>query len=344
MSAYIVDRHHIAYLAKIAAETNPHCRYWFTETRNLADPDAITLAFANILAAENFRSVYHRYPDTDPTGPDAWKGTGDVPGDPDTMEPFGVSEIAAMEWEDKSMAQVAAALRSYTYQACESDDWTHSDAFRLTAALWEHIARELTKSATVSEEWGAPLPKGWTPKHAEPEPEPEPELPEWFVSATEIQDKADRARAMLKKAGYNARQVSVRWRHYSSIIFTVRCAKVDIDTVKEIAGHVENIHRDQWGEILSGGNTFTGVQITDDVKRAVAEPFLFPAFTAIMEAKGLGKDKWAQVAGSPVIVTFDGHSYEWSASGVYRPGWLGSNETAAAQQLAYVAATTRPNN
>ena len=349
MSAYIVDRHHIAYLAKIAAEHNPHCRYWFPETRNLTDPNAIALGFANILAAENFRSVYHRYPDTNPEGPDAWKGASDVPGDPDTMEPFSVSEIAAMDWDDKSNAQIAAALRSYTYQACESDDWTKTDAFRLTAALWEHVARELTKGSTVSHEWGAPLPKGWTPKHAEPEPEPEPEMPEWFVSADEIQDKAERARAMLKKAGWNSRQVSVRWKHFSmgsSIDFTVRCPTVDIDTVKEISRHVESIDRDQWGEILSGGNTYVHVEITDEVRRAIAEPFIFAAFAAIQEARQLGKDKWAEVKGTAarVLVTFDGHAFEANTPDNYRRHWLGSQDEDAARTLAYVAATARPNN
>ena len=344
MSAYIVDRHHVAYLAKMAATHNTHCRFWFPETRHLADQDRIALSYANTLAAENFRSIYHRYPDTNPTGPEAWKGFSDTPGDPDTLEPFTVSEIAGMEFDDQTPAQIVAALRCYTYQACESDDWTQTDAYRLTAELFAHCARELAKGKDVSDEWGAPLPKGWTPKHAEPEPEPEPELPAWFISAAEIQDKGDRARAMLKKAGYNARQVSVRVRHYSSVIFTVRCTKVDVETVEEIARHIENIHRDQWGEILAGGNTFTDVQITDDVKRAVAEPFLFAAFAAITEAKSLGRDKWSNVAGSSVIVTYDGHSYEWSASGVYRPGWLGSDENSAAQHLAYVAATHRPNN
>ena len=75
-------------------------------------------------------------------------------------------------------------------------------------------------------------------------------------------------RAELKKVlGYNSRQVSVRMRHYSNIVFTIRTADIKKAEIKEFASQYESYQRDHaTGEILCGGNTFVDVQYSDEVE------------------------------------------------------------------------------
>jgi hypothetical protein len=71
---------------------------------------------------------------------------------------------------------------------------------------------------------------------------------------TTIANPADRLRAALKQAGFNARKVSVRHLH-STLRVTIRDASASLTRVTEIAGAFESVHRDHaTGEILCGGN------------------------------------------------------------------------------------------
>ncbi len=83
-------------------------------------------------------------------------------------------------------------------------------------------------------------------------------------------ERAAAIRKALKAEGWNARQVSVRTDYYSmgsSIYATIRDASVDTARVTEIAEALgERIDRDQWGEILGGGNTFVHVDHSSDVR------------------------------------------------------------------------------
>jgi hypothetical protein len=345
MSAYIVDRHHVAYLAKIAAEKCVHCRFWFGS--HPIPEDRLALTFANILAAENIRSIHSRYSDTNPDGADAWKGTGGLPGDPETAEPWTLSELESLEWKDadKNPSQILAALRCYEYQACESDDWTRSDAYRLCSEITRQCASDLAKGNDVEESWNAPFPIGYVHPVSAVEDEEAEELPEWFVSREEEPDDAARARAMLKRLGYNSRKVSVRCRH-SSVIFTVRDASVDLGAVHAVADTVRRVRYCEYSqEILSGGNTFTDVETTDDVKRELSEPFLFAAFEAIKEARGL-RD------GCCAVIEVSGNlsAYVTNENGSLRGRinigpeiWLPNDDHAAARTLAYRIATHRAN-
>lgn len=64
---------------------------------------------------------------------------------------------------------------------------------------------------------------------------------------------AQRLRAALKNAGFNARQVSVRCPH-STLYVTVRDASVSLTRVRQIARAFESVSRDhKSGEILCGG-------------------------------------------------------------------------------------------
>lgn len=64
---------------------------------------------------------------------------------------------------------------------------------------------------------------------------------------------AQRLRVALKSAGFNARQVSVRYPH-STLHVTIRDASVSLTKVSAIAGAFESVSRDhKSGEILCGG-------------------------------------------------------------------------------------------
>lgn len=73
---------------------------------------------------------------------------------------------------------------------------------------------------------------------------------------------AQRLRLALKSAGFNARQVTVRYPH-STLCVTIRDASVSLTKVSAIAGAFESVSRDhKTGEILCG-NTFVRVEYAD---------------------------------------------------------------------------------
>lgn len=95
-------------------------------------------------------------------------------------------------------------------------------------------------------------------------------------------------RSALKSAGYSSRKVTVRDRPCSietSLLVTIRSADVSLSAVTEIAAPFENIHRDGYGEILGGGNTFVTVEYAD----ALVEP-IETAFAAELLAAPEGED------------------------------------------------------
>lgn len=80
-----------------------------------------------------------------------------------------------------------------------------------------------------------------------------------YISTT---DHAAQLRAALKAKGWTSRDVSVRADYYSlgsSIRVVIKNPAVPLATVKALAEGHERIDRDQWGEILGGGNRFVDV-------------------------------------------------------------------------------------
>ena len=78
-----------------------------------------------------------------------------------------------------------------------------------------------------------------------------------------IANPADRLRAALKNAGFNARRVTVRTRH-STLYVTIRDASASLTRVRAIAKPFESVSRDQaTGEMLQGGNTYVQVEYTE---------------------------------------------------------------------------------
>lgn len=89
----------------------------------------------------------------------------------------------------------------------------------------------------------------------------------------------------LKDAGYNTRMVSVANRHagYSSALeLTIRDSSVNYELVQSIATANENIHYDEaTQEILSGGNTFVDVRISDQVREIWSQTYFKKVTDAI---------------------------------------------------------------
>src|SRR5262249_30280236 len=85
---------------------------------------------------------------------------------------------------------------------------------------------------------------------------------------------ANNLRAALKGAGFNARQVTVKYPH-STLYVTIRDASVSLTKVTEIAGVFESVSRDhKTGEILAGGNGFLQVRYDAALIRPVPASIL----------------------------------------------------------------------
>lgn len=121
-----------------------------------------------------------------------------------------------------------------------------------------------------------------------------------MTTTTKTLTKADHLRAALKAAGYNAKQVTVRYDH-TTLRVTIRTDRVSLAHVAEIAGAFEQISRDQaTGEILCGGNTFVDVSYDDAV--------LAPHVAAIVTVLSAAREGFAEQVGHHVAFwSRDGH-------------------------------------
>ena len=99
-------------------------------------------------------------------------------------------------------------------------------------------------------------------------------------------DKASELRSALKRAGYTQRDVSVRCKYYSggsNITATIHDPRVDPHVVKDALENAESISRDQFGEILGGGNTYVNLRYDDSVLSAWGAEIFEPLRAAIVK-------------------------------------------------------------
>lgn len=94
-------------------------------------------------------------------------------------------------------------------------------------------------------------------------------------------EKGKWLREEFKKIGYNSRKISVKVDSYSmgsSIDVTIKSPDVkmtDDCKIQEIINNVEKIHRcSASGEILSGGNTYTNLNVDSLVWKVRCEPHI----------------------------------------------------------------------
>lgn len=95
-----------------------------------------------------------------------------------------------------------------------------------------------------------------------------------YLTATE---KAAKIRATYKRLGWTSRDVSVRARTFSmgeDVRVEIKSPRVDYLQAKKIAEGEEEIARDQFGEILSGGNTYVNVSLSREVGLHIVHKYL----------------------------------------------------------------------
>ena len=100
-----------------------------------------------------------------------------------------------------------------------------------------------------------------------------------------VSDAAKEIRSALKTLGFNNRHVSVKSQSYSggsSIRVRILDASVPFSKVSDIANAHESIHRDQFGEILSGANRFVDVAYSRELVNTLAAELL-PAVEAAVK-------------------------------------------------------------
>jgi len=81
-------------------------------------------------------------------------------------------------------------------------------------------------------------------------------------------------RAAIKALGFGSKDVSVRADNYSmgsSVYVVVKNGAISLDAIRRVAKNHERVDRDQWGEILNGGNTFVDVTYSRAVLERNAE-------------------------------------------------------------------------
>jgi hypothetical protein len=154
MSAYIVDRDHIAYLIEAAMSQrmlrgSPRLSWYWEGRRYELDPGASegpesASAVGQMLWDENIASVRYRYPDDG----------DDLPG------PVGEAFVYLHGWtraDAPDPVQVFKSIACYRYQSCEHPGWEKSQAFAFCDALERAAARALPGWDDAT--WGAPEPK-----------------------------------------------------------------------------------------------------------------------------------------------------------------------------------------
>lgn len=127
MSAFVVSHKHINSILTYANRQRfaPHIRLADGETvLNLSDVKDLQRA-AEIMLAENVLSVQARYPDT-------IDNPQNMPG---VITEVGCQIKFRFISKPLNAVQVLKALQCYDYQACETDDYEHSNAYRIVESI-----------------------------------------------------------------------------------------------------------------------------------------------------------------------------------------------------------------
>lgn len=106
-------------------------------------------------------------------------------------------------------------------------------------------------------------------------------------------DYAAEIRAALKRAGYSGRDVSIKSDYYSmgsAIRIQIKNPRVPSKLVKALAEPAEDIRRDHFGDILSGGNRYVTISFSHEAEQALAAPYV-EAVKAALAQLTLGNDR-----------------------------------------------------
>ena|SRR3990167_151627 len=149
MSAYMVDRDHIAYLLDAAMDHKiAHCTFhWYHNgvSRSLAGGDfELAAQVGQMLWNENRLSIEYRYPDT----------AQDFSRAPGPIDESYVYDEHSTQYLTFDPVQVIKACNCFAYQACEHPDWKESEAKVFIDTLIHYAISELPGYETAV--WGAP--------------------------------------------------------------------------------------------------------------------------------------------------------------------------------------------
>lgn len=125
-------------------------------------------------------------------------------------------------------------------------------------------------------------------------------------------ERAAQIRAELKRRGVTARQVSVTSDYYSmgsSIRIRIKDARVPSAAVRAIAEPHESIDRDQFGEILSGGNRFVDISYESDAMKAIGAPYVDRVRKAHELRTDAGDNSLIPVEGTNYLIGQGRHGY-----------------------------------
>lgn len=138
-------------------------------------------------------------------------------------------------------------------------------------------------------------------------------------------DQAAIIRETLKtKHGWTSRQVGIRAEYFSmgsAIRVTIKDASVIPSVVEAIANKAEKISRDQWGEILSGGNTYVTVSYDRDVIEQMGARWAGAVDAAYLELATADHNSLIPIAGSPFLLGRDNNGHGFS---LWREGHQGN--------------------
>ena len=159
MSAYMVDREHIAYLLDAAVDTritDGHF-YWYHngESHHLRCGDfERAAAVGQMLWNANADSIFARYPDTH----------GDLSNAPGPIGEFYVYDEHRPQYGlVVEPVQVLKSCNCFAYQSCEHEGWKDSEAKAFIDALIHHAIGRLPGYDKAT--WGAPERKGRHANH-----------------------------------------------------------------------------------------------------------------------------------------------------------------------------------
>jgi len=137
MSAYLVEKNHVLFLAAAARKFDTYVYHSGASVRyDRNTSDLHVAALATELWKENQKSVNYRYTESD------------------TVEEITAADVRANVWSKIDPAQVFKAIDCYEYQACEHPEWDDSFARHFCEYLRRRAGAKLAGYDDAA--WGAP--------------------------------------------------------------------------------------------------------------------------------------------------------------------------------------------
>ena len=126
-------------------------------------------------------------------------------------------------------------------------------------------------------------------------------------------DRAAELRAEYKQLGWNSRMISVRSDHFSmgsAIRVELKDARVNAAKAEALANGAEEIRRDGYGEILSGGNLYVSIHYASSYKEVLSRRHFDALLDAVSRLDPNDRSRLEEVM-PDVLVGFDGASTNW---------------------------------